>query len=103
MTTDEPTTLAPAKGDAPETVEELLRTCITLSFSSCSSAFFMDCATLLACRLCLMSVEVMCCVGLAAIGKAEVEPEDLVEGDSERSIRLVSVPIRRGGGGGAGN
>lgn len=47
-----------------------------------------------------MSVDVTCWVGLGAIGNADEESDDLVEGDRERSMLLVPVAIRRGGGGG---
>ena len=37
----------------------LFRTCIILSFSNCSSALFIEWATLLACKLCLIKLDVV--------------------------------------------
>ena len=48
-----------------------MSTCITRSFSSCASARFIVCVTLLACKLCFISVDVTCCGAFGGGGGAK--------------------------------
>jgi len=68
---------------------------MTLSFSSCSSALFIDCATLLACRDCFIRFDVTCCGSLVVDGGVGI----CFVGDCERSCRVRDTCLGGGGGG----
>ena len=79
-------------------LDVLLSTCKTLSFSSCSSAFLSDCATLLAWRLCLMRVEVTWEASLGRGGGGGFELEFKLElGTGEGRVGEVERLTEMGG------